>query len=69
MARDYLAEAMSWPTRFWERLTTTEAKRPAVGGRRGIGLSAKLLFLTLIFVMLAEVLIFVPRSPISASPG
>ena len=60
MARDYLAEAMSWPTRFWERLTTTEAKRPAVGGRRGIGLSAKLLFLTLIFVMLAEVLIFVP---------
>jgi signal transduction histidine kinase len=60
VARDYLAEAMSWPTRFWERLTTTEAKRPAVGGRRGIGLSAKLLFLTLIFVMLAEVLIFVP---------
>ena len=28
--------------------------------RRGVGLSAKLLFLTLIFVMLAEVLIFVP---------
>jgi signal transduction histidine kinase len=60
VARDYLAEALTWPTRFWERLTTAEAKPSAAGGRRGIGLSAKLLFLTLIFVMLAEVLIFVP---------
>jgi signal transduction histidine kinase len=60
VARDYLVEALTWPTRFWERLMTAEAKLPVADGRRGIGLSAKLLFLTLIFVMLAEVLIFVP---------
>ncbi|MGE3712755.1 MAG: hypothetical protein AB7G35_24185, partial [Hyphomicrobiaceae bacterium] len=38
------------------------AKRPAAESseRRGLGLSAKLLLLTGLFVMLAEVLIFVP---------
>jgi signal transduction histidine kinase len=55
----YVADALAWPVRFWERLTTAEPSPPA-GGERGVGLSAKLLFLTLLFVMLAEVLIFVP---------
>ena len=36
------------------------AARPAQGWRPGLGLSTKLLLLTLGFVMLAEVLIFVP---------
>jgi hypothetical protein len=60
VARDYLGEALTWPVRFWERLKTAEHVLPATGERRGVGLSAKLLFLTLMFVMLAEVLIFVP---------
>jgi len=58
--RDYLGEALTWPARFWERLKAEKAALPASAGRRAVGLSAKLLFLTLIFVMLAEVLIFVP---------
>jgi signal transduction histidine kinase len=58
--RDYLGEALTWPVRFWERLKMAEPLLAASAERRGVGLSAKLLFLTLIFVMLAEVLIFVP---------
>jgi signal transduction histidine kinase len=58
--RDYFGEALTWPARFWERLKMAEPPPPTAGERRGVGLSAKLLFLTLIFVMLAEVLIFVP---------
>jgi signal transduction histidine kinase len=62
--RDYLGDALTWPARFWERfwerLKTAELLLPPAGERRRVGLSAKLLFLTLIFVMLAEVLIFVP---------
>ena len=60
MPRDYLGEALTWPVRFWERLKMAEPLLSASADRRGVGLSAKLLFLTLIFVMLAEVLIFVP---------
>lgn len=39
---------------------TSEAGTSPVPGRRGLGLSAKLLILTVLFVMLAEVLIFLP---------
>jgi len=56
----HFGEALTWPVRFWERLTTAEPSPPEGGERRGVGLSAKLLVLTLLFVMLAEVLIFVP---------
>ena len=49
---------MSWPQRLWRRI---KAVRRLVGTLRDrLGLSAKLLLLTLLFVMLAEVLIFVP---------
>src|SRR5262245_4546808 len=53
-----IEEARSWPGRFWRRL---KAGRRMLGSvRERLGLSAKLLLLTLLFVMLAEVLIFVP---------
>src|SRR5262245_44617676 len=50
-------EALSWPERIWRR---AKAARLLLGGGSKLGLSAKLLLLTLLFVMLAEVLIFVP---------
>jgi signal transduction histidine kinase len=56
--RDMIDEALSWPGRAWSRLKAIRSPLPAE--RRGTGLSAKLLLLTIAFVMLAEVLIFVP---------
>jgi signal transduction histidine kinase len=58
--RDTIGEALAWPGRLWERLGAARLLLSAKAERRAFGLSAKLLFLTLIFVMLAEVLIFVP---------
>jgi signal transduction histidine kinase len=53
-----IEEALSWTGRLWRRL---KAVRRMLGSvRERLGLSAKLLLLTLLFVMLAEVLIFVP---------
>jgi signal transduction histidine kinase len=69
VARDSIEEALAWPRRFWERAKGLRwrewarwVQRPmaATAERRGVGLSAKLLLLTIVFVMLAEVLIFVP---------
>ena len=58
MPRDMIEEALSWTGRLWDRL---KAVRRMLGSiRERLGLSAKLLLLTLLFVMLAEVLIFVP---------
>ncbi len=58
MPRDMIEEALSWTGRLWRRL---KAVRQVPGSaRERLGLSAKLLLLTLLFVMLAEVLIFVP---------
>jgi signal transduction histidine kinase len=56
--RDMIEEALSWTGRFWRR--GKAARRMLWGVREKLGLSAKLLLLTLLFVMLAEVLIFVP---------
>src|SRR5262245_51283072 len=53
-----LEEALSWPGRLWQRIKV--ARRMLGRMRERLGLSAKLLLLTLLFVMLAEVLIFVP---------
>ena len=53
-------EAFSWPRRLWEYVKTIRLPIAATAERRGLGLSAKLLLLTIMFVMLAEVLIFVP---------
>jgi signal transduction histidine kinase len=53
-------EALSWPRRLWGRVKTIRLPLAATAERRGLGLSAKLLLLTIVFVMLAEVLIFVP---------
>ena len=53
-------EALSWPGRLWERIKAIRSPLAATSERRGLGLSAKLLLLTLVFVMLAEILIFVP---------
>jgi hypothetical protein len=50
-----LEEAFSWPRRLWQRI-----KRTLADARDRLGLPGKLLLLTLLFVMLAEVLIFVP---------
>jgi len=58
--RDSIGEALAWPSRLWERAKTARIPLTVNAERRGLGLSAKLLLLTLIFVMLAEVLIFVP---------
>ena len=55
MPRDMLEEALSWPRRAWQR-----AKHALARARDRLGLPGKLLLLTLLFVMLAEVLIFVP---------
>src|SRR6185436_15896303 len=53
-----IEEALSRTGRLWGRL---KAVRRMLGSiRERLGLSAKLLLLTLLFVMLAEVLIFVP---------
>src|SRR5262245_2607444 len=52
--------ALSWPGRVWERVKAARRPGSPASGRRGLGLSAKLLLLTAVFVMLAEVLIFVP---------
>src|SRR5262245_5275796 len=48
-----IEEALSWPRRAWWRVSAL---------RDRLGLSGKLLLLTLLFVMLAEVLIFVPSA-------
>jgi signal transduction histidine kinase len=53
-----LEEALSWPRRAWQRIKGAVRALAALRGR--IGLPGKLLVLTLLFVMLAEVLIFVP---------
>jgi signal transduction histidine kinase len=53
-------EALSWPGRLWKRVKAIKTPLTATSERRGLGLSAKLLLLTIVFVMLAEVLIFVP---------
>ena len=58
--RDMIDEALSWPGRLWERIKAIRSPLAATSERRGLGLSAKLLLLTLVFVMLAEILIFVP---------
>jgi signal transduction histidine kinase len=53
-----IEEALSWPGRLWHRARASARKLAVMRDR--LGLSAKLLLLTLLFVMLAEVLIFVP---------
>lgn len=71
--RDRVGEALAWCGRLWDRIrvaslpAVAERVRLAFGGsaraaahHRGFGLSSKLLLLTILFVMLAEVLIFVP---------
>ena len=60
MARDMIDEALSWPRRLWDSVRAIRSPLAATAERRGLGLSAKLLLLTIMFVMLAEVLIFVP---------
>jgi signal transduction histidine kinase len=56
--RDVMEDPSNWLRRIWWRL---KASLRVVGrAREKLGLSAKLLLLTLMFVMLAEVLIFVP---------
>src|SRR5262245_2988625 len=56
--RDMIEEALSWTGRLWRRVKAV--RRMLWGAREKLGLSGKLLLLTLLFVMLAEVLIFVP---------
>ena len=51
---------MSWPRRLWQWASTLRFPLSFSAEGRGFGLPAKLLLLTLTFVMLAEVLIFVP---------
>ena len=51
---------MSWPRRLWQWARTLRFPLSFSAEGRGFGLPAKLLLLTLTFVMLAEVLIFVP---------
>ncbi len=60
MPRDSIDEALAWSARLWERVKRIRSPLSATAERRGLGLSAKLLLLTITFVMLAEVLIFVP---------
>jgi signal transduction histidine kinase len=55
---DQKVEPAELPARASGSLAGAEAGAPVLA--RGLGLSAKLLLLTLLFVMLAEVLIFVP---------
>jgi signal transduction histidine kinase len=58
--RDSIDQALAWPSRLWEWIRMIRSPLAATAERRGLGLSAKLLLLTVLFVMLAEVLIFVP---------
>ncbi|HSR81431.1 MAG TPA: HAMP domain-containing sensor histidine kinase [Hyphomicrobiaceae bacterium] len=60
MPRDSIEDALAWSSRLWERAKRIRSPLRATAERRGLGLSAKLLLLTVSFVMLAEVLIFVP---------
>ncbi|HJU30785.1 MAG TPA: sensor histidine kinase, partial [Hyphomicrobiaceae bacterium] len=60
MPRDSIEEALSWPRRLWQWASTLRFPLSFSAEGRGFGLPAKLLLLTLTFVMLAEVLIFVP---------
>ena len=60
MPRDSIEEALAWSARLWQRVKRIRSPLSATAERRGLGLSAKLLLLTITFVMLAEVLIFVP---------
>ena len=60
MPRDSIGEALAWSARLWQRVKSIRSPLTATAERRGFGLSAKLLLLTITFVMLAEVLIFVP---------
>ncbi len=60
MPRDTIGEALEWSGRLWQRVKAIPSPLTATTERRGLGLSAKLLLLTITFVMLAEVLIFVP---------
>ena len=60
MPRDSIGEALAWSGRLWQRVKSIRSPLAATAERRGLGLSAKLLLLTITFVMLAEVLIFVP---------
>ncbi len=60
MPRDSIGEALEWSGRLWQRIKSIRSPLSATAERRGLGLSAKLLLLTITFVMLAEVLIFVP---------
>jgi signal transduction histidine kinase len=54
------AGVLAWSQRLLERVGSIRSPLSATAERRGLGLSAKLLLLTLLFVMLAEILIFVP---------
>jgi signal transduction histidine kinase len=58
--RDTITNVQAWSTRLWDRIRSIPSPLAATAERRGVGLSAKLLLLTILFVMLAEVLIFVP---------
>jgi signal transduction histidine kinase len=58
--RDTIGEALEWSGRLWQRVRSIRSPLAATTERGGLGLSAKLLLLTITFVMLAEVLIFVP---------
>jgi signal transduction histidine kinase len=58
--RDTIDGALEWSSRLWQRVKEIRSPLAATAERRGVGLSAKLLLLTITFVMLAEVLIFVP---------
>ena len=58
--RDTIGDALQWSGRLWQRVKAIRSPLTATAERRGLGLSAKLLLLTITFVMLAEVLIFVP---------
>ncbi len=60
MARDSIGEALAWSGRLWARLARLRSGLAFASWARGLSLSAKLLALTVTFVMLAEVLIFVP---------
>jgi signal transduction histidine kinase len=58
--RDSIGEALAWSGRLWQQIRRLRPLQSAAGEPRGLSLSAKLLLLTIAFVMLAEVLIFVP---------
>ncbi|MFZ1101357.1 MAG: HAMP domain-containing sensor histidine kinase [Hyphomicrobiaceae bacterium] len=58
MPLDMTEDPNNWLRRLWRRLKASLRAFGRAGGK--LGLSAKLLLLTLVFVMLAEVLIFVP---------